>query len=108
MKKVISILLLLVIVLSVSVSASSAEQSNTPEDLTFDLEMLDPKLSLSDAIEQYPAITETYGIVEISEDEAMEAVEHGERLFVLEDDASAREFFASMNCRNPALVRPSE
>lgn len=111
MKKVLSSLLFFVMLFSMAVTASavSLEPSNIQETTTFNLEVLDPDLNFFDAIKQYPAITESYYIIELSEEEAMEAVESGERIFYAGDNnPSAVKILSSLNHRISSSTNQSE
>ncbi len=65
----------------------------------FDIQNLDPDLSISQAIDLYPEITDIFYIKKVSEEEAKERIAKGEVVKQLGESVSAKDLLMSLNAR---------
>lgn len=66
---------------------------------TFDVAQMNPNISISEALEIYPEITETFYIRALSTEEALQKIAQGVQLTVL-DDVSAQDLLLALSARS--------
>ena len=96
MKKVLPFLLSLGLLLSIS---SILFAGNPSDNEAFNLETLDPTLTIFEAVREYPELLDIYCIVPLSDDEAQQKISEGVRCFELDDTVSAVDLLSSLNAR---------
>lgn len=101
MKKVLGLFLSLGLLVSVSaiLFAGNSKGGEAPQIEPFNLETLDPTLTIFEAIKEYPEILDIYCIVPLSDDEAQQKISEGMRCFELDDTVSAVDLLSSLNAR---------
>lgn len=97
-KRLIAISLSVVFVLPISVLTPGLNLT-ARNSSKFDVTAIDPELTLSEAIEQYPEILDVFYIIPLSDEEAEHMVSEGVRVFCLEEDISAVSILSSLNAR---------
>ena len=98
LKYLLTILLSIIFVLPQPAFASSP-QSHYTQSQQFNLTTINPKLTLPEAIEQYPEILNIFCITPLSDEEVKRMASDGIRVFDVDKDMSAVSILSSLNAR---------
>lgn len=91
-------LLILILLMMLPISSTIFNLEPTQKQ-PFDIQNLAPDLSISQALELYPEITDIFYIKKVSDEEAKERIAKGELVKHLDESVFARELLQSLNAR---------
>lgn len=91
-------LLILILLMALPLSVGIFKLQSTQKQ-PFDIQNLDPDLSISQAIDLYPEITDIFYIKKVSEEEVEVRIDKGEVVKHLDENVSAKDLLMSLNAR---------